>query len=98
MKQRCTHLDSAKPQDNLFSGCEECLASGRLDWVRLRVCQECGHVGCCDRSPGKHAMEHFYRTGHPLIRAHEPSETWSWCYVDEIVFDLEEEPPPLRPT
>jgi uncharacterized UBP type Zn finger protein len=66
MTKKCTHLEYVKPLDNLFSGCEECLASGRLDWAHLRVCQECGHVGCCDQSPGKHATEHFYRTDHPL--------------------------------
>lgn len=92
MTQKCTHLDCLKPLGNLFSGCEECLASGRLDWAHLRVCQECGHVGC-DQSPGKQATEHFYRTAHPLIRSYEPGETWYWCYVDEVVFELEEESP-----
>jgi hypothetical protein len=93
MTKRCTHLDSIQTLDNLFSGCEECLASGRLDWAHLRVCQTCGHVGCCDQSPGRHATEHFHRTAHPLIRSYEPGETWYWCYVDEVVFELEKDPP-----
>jgi len=92
----CTHLSYAKSLDNSFSGCEECVASGRLDWVRLWVCQECGHVGCSDLSPGKHATDHFYRTGHPVVRAYEPGDDWYWCYVDELFFELEETP--LSPT
>jgi hypothetical protein len=44
----------------------------------------CGHVGCCDNSPGKHATAHFRHTGHPIIRSFEPGEDWGWCYVDEL--------------
>lgn len=91
--RQCTHLDHLKPVDNLSTGCEECLAAGHLDWVHLRVCQECGHVGCCDQSPGRHATEHFHRTSHPLIRSYEPGEDWYWCFVDELVFALDGSPP-----
>jgi uncharacterized UBP type Zn finger protein len=59
-----------------------------MSWVHLRMCQECGHVGCCDNSQGKHATAHFNETGHPLIRSAEPGEDWSWCYVDEAMFRL----------
>lgn len=59
-----------------------------MSWVHLRMCQECGHVGCCDNSEGKHATAHFELTGHPLIRSAEPGEDWSWCYVDEAMFRL----------
>jgi hypothetical protein len=90
---RCAHLDYDKSLDHLFTGCEECLASGRLDWMHLRACQECGHVGCCDLSPGVHAREHFHRTAHPVIRSYEPGENWYWCYLDELVFELEDAPP-----
>ena len=31
-------------------GCEDCLKTG-AHWVHLRICMECGHVGCCDDSP-----------------------------------------------
>ena len=64
-------------------GCEECLASG-LRWVHLRLCLKCGHVGCCDASEGRHAFHHYEETGHPIVRSHEPGETWGWCWIDEI--------------
>ena len=65
------------------NGCEECLRTGGR-WVHLRVCRTCGHVGCCDNSPGRHATAHFHSTGHPVIRSFEPGETWGWCYVDNL--------------
>ena len=49
----------------------------------------CGHVGCCDDSPNRHATAHHRATGHPVIRSLEPGERWSWCYVDEVGFVLE---------
>jgi Zn-finger in ubiquitin-hydrolases and other protein len=56
---RCTHLDQivfTEPPDRV-EGCVECL---RIDgqWVHLRMCQSCGHVGCCDSSPNQHASKH----------------------------------------
>ena len=62
---------------------EDCIKSGD-SWVHLRLCLECGHVGCCDSSKNKHATKHFHRTKHPLIRSIEPGEAWIWCYVDEL--------------
>ncbi|HEX4726064.1 MAG TPA: UBP-type zinc finger domain-containing protein [Pseudonocardiaceae bacterium] len=64
-------------------GCEECLALGEHNWVHLRMCLACGHVGCCDSSRHKHATAHFGSTGHAVIRSLEPGESWRWCYVDE---------------
>jgi uncharacterized UBP type Zn finger protein len=85
----CTHLDSVQfldvPAD--VEGCEECLQLGTR-WVHLRMCQTCGHVGCCDNSEGKHATAHFKSTGHPIIRSAQPGEDWSWCYVDEQMLRL----------
>ena len=93
----CTHLDTLPddlatlaPSDD---GCHECLQSGDR-WVHLRVCQQCGHVGCCDNSPNKHATAHERETGHPIIRSFEPGEDWFWCYVDQLMFVLDEEPGP----
>lgn len=63
-------------------GCVDCLATGGR-WVHLRVCLSCGHVGCCDSSPNRHATGHFRSTGHPIITSAEPGESWVWCYVDE---------------
>jgi Zn-finger in ubiquitin-hydrolases and other protein len=63
-------------------GCEECLSHG-TPWVHLRLCLTCGHVGCCDSSPMRHARGHAYAIGHPIVKSFEPGEDWRWCYVDE---------------
>ena len=68
-------------------GCEECLKIGS-EWLHLRICRSCGHVGCCDDSPNRHATKHFHATGHPIIEGYDPPEGWGWCYVDEVLFDL----------
>lgn len=65
-------------------GCEECLAAGKR-WVHLRLCLSCGHVGCCDSSPGKHASAHFASSGDPVMRSFEPDEEWRWCFVDKAI-------------
>jgi len=87
MNGRCTHLDRIRDVTPSSWGCEDCLAQGRRDWVHLRVCQECGHVGCCDNSPGRHATAHFRLAEHPVIRSYEPGEDWYWCYVDQFAFE-----------
>jgi uncharacterized UBP type Zn finger protein len=53
-------------------------------WVHLRLCLTCGHVGCCDSSPNRHASNHFRDSGHPIVQSFEPGESWRWCYVDEV--------------
>ena len=85
----CTHLDQIEYADlpAEVAGCEECLATGDR-WVHLRMCMSCGHIGCCDSSPNKHATAHFRSTGHPIVRSAEPGEDWSWCYADEVMFRL----------
>jgi uncharacterized UBP type Zn finger protein len=70
-------------------GCEDCLAMGGV-WLHLRICLECGHVGCCDSSPNRHATAHSQSSGHPLMRSLEPGETWSWCFVDELALLIPE--------
>ena len=87
MAVTCEHLRKISPQQfnrkaNTPNGCQECLAMGDR-WVHLRLCLECGHVGCCDSSKNKHATKHFHGTSHPLIRSVEPGEHWVWCYVDD---------------
>jgi uncharacterized UBP type Zn finger protein len=52
------------------------------------MCQTCGKIGCCDSSPNRHASRHAHNDGHPIARSVEPGETWSWCYVDEVMFVL----------
>jgi uncharacterized UBP type Zn finger protein len=82
----CAHLDQVQitPPESV-EGCEDCLREG-TQWVHLRVCLTCGHVGCCDNSPMRHATGHFHETEHPLIASAEPGEEWSWCYLDEKAF------------
>ena len=83
----CSHLDQIRPvQPNTPDGCEECLELG-MEWVHLRLCLSCGHVGCCDQSNGKHATAHFHSSGHPLIRSFQPGEDWAWCYLDEVFIE-----------
>lgn len=82
----CEHLGAAPRivTPSTPDGCAECLRDGTR-WVHLRLCLTCGHVGCCDSSPGRHATAHFHETGHPVMRSFEPGETWRWCFVDELV-------------
>lgn len=78
----CEHVDQIRDVTPKTDGCEECLKIGQL-WISLRLCLTCGHVGCCDSSPGKHATRHFRETGHPIVLSLEAWENWRWCYVDE---------------
>ncbi len=78
----CSHMDQIQEVTPSAEGCEDCLAMGGT-WVHLRLCLTCGHVGCCDNSPNKHATAHFHATGHPIIQSFEPDEDWRWCFLDE---------------
>ena len=86
MSDQCTHLDAITTDDASGNGCVECLQSGGR-WVHLRRCVSCGHVGCCDSSPGRHATHHYEATAHPLMQSYEPGEDWFWCYLDEVIFE-----------
>ena len=87
MVQQCGHLGEVRDvAPRTPNGCEECLKTGSR-WVHLRLCQECGHVGCCDQSPNRHATKHFHASQHPIMRSFERGEDWSWCYVDEVFFE-----------
>ncbi|HEX3274559.1 MAG TPA: UBP-type zinc finger domain-containing protein [Gemmatimonadales bacterium] len=87
MAPHCSHLTSVRNvQPRTPQGCEECLATGGR-WVHLRLCQACGHVGCCDNSPGRHATKHFQASSHAVMRSFEPGEDWSWCYVDQLFIE-----------
>jgi uncharacterized UBP type Zn finger protein len=83
MATTCTHLNQIKIVNTDKHVCEDCVKIGDT-WVHLRLCLECGHVGCCDSSKNKHATKHFHKSKHPLVRSVEPGENWTWCYVDEI--------------
>ncbi|OKJ43830.1 MULTISPECIES: UBP-type zinc finger domain-containing protein [unclassified Streptomyces] len=79
----CSHvLALPHPEPDPLSGtCPECVVAGTQP-VHLRLCLVCGHVGCCDSSPLRHATGHFEETGHPVMRSFEPGESWRWCYAD----------------
>jgi len=85
----CSHLDAIVAVEPGADGCEDCLAIGG-QWVHPRVCQSCGHVGCCDSSPNRHATAHHRSSGHPIVRSFEPGEDWFWCYVDETELPVPE--------
>lgn len=78
----CEHAKAVKTVANAASeGCQQCIAEGQR-WVELRVCLDCGHVGCCDSSPGRHARQHFQQTGHAVMKPHSAG-SWRWCYVHD---------------
>jgi hypothetical protein len=86
----CTHrslIHDVAPRT--LTGCEECLRTGDR-WVHLRLCLTCGHVGCCDTSPNRHAEAHFHETQHPIVQSYLSDERWCWCYVDGVMLA----PPP----
>jgi len=76
------HVTAIRPVHPRTAGCEERLRVG-LDWVHLRLCLTCGHVGCCDSSPHRHARKHFHASDHPIIQSFEPGEDWRWCFINE---------------
>jgi CPA1 family monovalent cation:H+ antiporter len=82
--RRCDDLDAhpavETPADAV---CATCVADGTR-WVSLRLCLDCGHVGCCDSSVGKHASAHFHETLHPVVESADPGESWRWCYVHNL--------------
>jgi len=89
----CTHLDTIVYTElpDRIPGCEDCLRIGGR-WLHLRMCTNCGRIGCCDSSPNRHATAHVHATGHPVIRSAEPGEDWFWCYTDEIGFTMPSRP------
>jgi hypothetical protein len=87
MTDVCSHLDTIHEVTPSSTGCEDCLRTGS-HWVHLRTCMSCGHVGCCDSSPNRHASAHFQSEHHPIVRSYEPGEDWWWCYEDQIGFDV----------
>jgi len=91
MSDPCTHLDQIRLSElpSSVGGCEDCLRDGGK-WLHLRICLSCGHVGCCDDSPNRHATAHARADEHPIIRSLEPGEDWCWCYVDDIALRIPE--------
>jgi uncharacterized UBP type Zn finger protein len=85
----CKHLIHVQPVPPRTPGCEECLKTGSR-WVHLRLCLTCGHVGCCDSSPGQHATKHFHASRHAVMASFEAGERWAWCFVDELELPVPE--------
>jgi thioredoxin reductase (NADPH) len=87
----CTHLDHVHITNlpDSVQGCQDCLNTGD-PWLHLRICLECGNVGCCDDSPNRHATSHAESSGHPIIRSLEPGEEWSWCFPDNFALLIPE--------
>ncbi len=83
---QCEHLKEIQTVKPSADGCEDCMKTGDR-WVHLRLCEICGHVGCCDSSPNKHATKHFHATNHAIIKSFEPGEDWGYCYPDDLFFE-----------
>jgi uncharacterized UBP type Zn finger protein len=89
MASECSHLQDVRFKSPDKDYCEDCVQTGD-EWVHLRLCLQCGHVGCCDSSKNKHATKHARRSKHPVVRSIEPGESWVFCYVDDrIVGEIE---------
>lgn len=84
--ENCKHISEIKDVTPSAAGCEDCLKIG-ASWVHLRLCETCGHVGCCDSSPNHHATKHFYDTNHPIVKSFEKGEDWGYCYVDDMFYE-----------
>ena len=91
MATSCEHLKglmaSNFPAPRKPDACEACLVEG-TPWVALRECRTCGHVGCCDSSPRRHATRHFHETQHRRHALGDAGDSWDWCYVHEASDDL----------
>lgn len=82
----CEHVAEIKAVSPSADGCEDCLKIGG-QWVHLRLCESCGHVGCCDNSPNRHATKHYHESTHPIIKSFEPGEDWGFCYPDDMFYE-----------
>jgi uncharacterized UBP type Zn finger protein len=87
--KECIHFDQIKVvEPSTTKGCTNCLKKGDT-WVHLRICKNCGYVGCCDNSKNKHATAHYNSTKHPIIQSREPEEYWMWCYICNLGWNIE---------
>jgi uncharacterized UBP type Zn finger protein len=86
MNEQCEHIEQIKAVTPNTNGCEECLKTGD-GWVHLRLCEMCGHVGCCDSSKNKHATKHFQATAHAIVKSLEQGEDWGYCYPDDLFYE-----------
>ena len=96
MPAKCTHTDTIREVTPSALDCEECLKIGS-QWVHLRLCRTCGHVGCCDDSPNRHATKHFHQTRHPIIEGYDPPQGWGGATIPLVGMRLECPIPMPRP-
>lgn len=82
----CEHISAIVPVTPSANGCEDCLKIGGR-WLHLRLCESCGHVGCCDQSPNRHATKHYHASRHPIISSFQPDEEWGYCYPDDMFYE-----------
>ena len=82
----CEHISAIVSVAPSAVGCEDCLKTGDV-WVHLRLCESCGHVGCCDQSINRHATKHYQSSRHPIIKSYQPDEEWGYCYIDDLFFE-----------
>ena len=79
-------IDTTVPPSG--TGCADCDAAEPQGWwVHLRLCAQCGHVGCCDTSPAQHATAHAEASGHQVIRSFEPDEAWFYSFAADAGFE-----------
>jgi hypothetical protein len=90
--EACEHVEQVRDDWGPVADpvCEDCARMGEESWVSLRRCMTCGHVGCCDSSPHRHATGHHHDTSHPMVRSLQPGQDWVWCYVDEVTLKRED--------
>jgi uncharacterized UBP type Zn finger protein len=82
----CEHVSEIVEVTPSSEGCEDSLKIGGR-WVHLRLCMSCGHVGCCDNSPNRHATKHYQTSTHPITKSFEPGEDWGFCYPDDRFYE-----------
>jgi hypothetical protein len=87
MNGACKHVGEILETQPTGPGCVECMEHDGW-WVHLRRCATCGHIGCCDSSPNKHARKHAHREKHHIIQSYEPGEDWLYCFADDLTFDI----------
>ena len=82
----CKHIENVEVHTPNSKGCEDCMKIG-AEWVYLRLCLDCGKVGCCNNSPNQHATKHAEETGHHVVQTFEPEPKWLYCYKDDLMVD-----------
>jgi hypothetical protein len=68
------------PEDRRLLGASAALPQLRPCRLLRRVAQQ-----ACD-------PRIFHQTKHPIIEGYDPPEGWGWCYIDEVVVELDQTP------